>query len=326
MNGDYRLLIRRTGGPEVIEQEAVAQLSPGPGEVVVRHGAIGVNFIDTYHRGGLYLLALPSGLGSEAAGTIEAIGPDVTGFAAGDRVAYVGGPLGAYSTVRSIAAEFLTKLPDSIDDRTAAAIMLKGLTVDMLVGACARVEAGQTILVHAAAGGVGSLLVPWLKAVGAVVIAHAGSDAKAAQAKAAGADHALSCAFDQLADRVRDHNGGKGVDVVFDGVGRASWDASLSALRPRGLLVSYGNASGAVPAIEPLVLSRAGSLFLTRPTLFHYIATPDERQAAAQRLFDRIADGTLPIRIGQSLPLRDAAEAHRMLESRQTTGSTILLP
>jgi NADPH:quinone reductase len=326
MTADYRLLFRQTGGPEVIEREPVAQLAPGPNEVLLRHHAIGVNFIDTYQRSGLYPVALPSGLGSEAVGTVEAIGTEVAGLAVGDRVAYVGGPLGAYSTIRTIAADLLIKLPDAVDDQTAAAIMLKGLTADMLVGACAKVQRGQTVLVHAAAGGVGSLLVPWLKAIGAQVIAHAGSEAKATQAKASGADHVSWCSFDTLAENVRDHTGGQGVDVVLDGVGRASWDASLKSLRPRGLMVSYGNASGPVPAFEPLLLSRAGSLFLTRPTLFHYISTPDERDAAADRLFAMIASGGVKATVGQTFPLADAAEAHRALADRRTTGSTVLLP
>jgi NADPH2:quinone reductase len=326
MSGDYRLVIRRAGGPEAIEREAVGPLRPAAGEAVVRHSAIGLNFIDTYHRSGLYPLDLPSGLGSEAAGIVEAIGDGVTGLEIGDRVAYAGGPLGAYATVRTIPAEILTRLPDTIDDRTAAAVLLKGLTADMLVGACARIAPGQSVLVHAAAGGVGALLVPWLKAIGATVIAHAGSEEKAARARAAGADHALSCPFDALAAAVRQATGGTGVDVVLDGVGKASWDASLASLRPRGLMVSFGNASGAVPPVEPLALSRGGSLFLTRPTLFHYLATPAERAAATRRLFALIEAGTLPVEIGQTFALAEAAEAHRALESRNTTGSTVLLP
>jgi NADPH:quinone reductase len=228
--------------------------------------------------------------------------------------------------VRSVPANILVHLPDAMTDETAAAIMLKGLTADMLVGACARIEAGQTVLVHAAAGGVGTLLVPWLKTLGAIVIAHAGSPEKAAKAKAAGADHALSCGFDMLADAVKDHTSGAGVDVVLDGVGKDSWNASLASLRPRGLMVSYGNASGPVPPIAPLDLSRGGSLFLTRPTLFHYIATPQERSAAATRLFDLIASGKLTVEIGQTFPLDQAAEAHRAIASRKTTGSTVLIP
>lgn len=323
---DYRLIFRRTGGPEVIEREDIEIRSPGPGEISVRHRAVGLNFIDTYQRSGLYEVPLPSGMGSEAAGIVEAVGEAVTDLAVGDRVAYPAGPIGAYATVRTIPAASLIKLPDAIDDRTAAAVMLKGMTVDMLVGPCAKVQPGQWVLVHAAAGGVGSLLVPWLKAIGARVIAHTGSEEKAARAKALGADHALSCAFEVLPEQVKALTGGRGVEVALDSVGKASWEASLQSMAPRGLVVSYGNASGPVPAFQPLVLSRGGSLFLTRPTLFHYIADREERDASAARLFAMIESGKVPVEIGQTFPLADAAEAHRALEARATTGSTILLP
>jgi NADPH2:quinone reductase len=323
---DYRILFRRTGGPDVLEREPIDAPQPGAGEAVVRHEAIGLNFIDTYQRSGLYPVSLPSGLGSEASGVVEAIGEGVTNVRVGDRVAYAGGPLGAYTTVRSMPADLLVPLPEAVDARTAAAAMLKGLTADMLVGACGKVQPGQTVLVHSASGGVGSILVPWLKAIGATVIAHSGSAEKAERAKVLGADHSLSCPFVDLAEAVRGRTDGHGVDTVFDGVGKASWDASLGSLAQRGLMVTYGNASGAVPAIEPLVLGRAGSLFLTRPTLFHYIAAPAERAAAAARLFAMIGSGKVAIAIGQTFPLADAAEAHRALEQRRTTGSTILLP
>lgn len=326
MSHDYALIFPRTGGPEVIERQRIDPASPDPGEALVRHRAIGLNFIDTYQRSGLYEVPLPSGLGSEAAGVVEAIGAGVTEVAVGDRVAYAGAPLGAYATVRTIPAEVLVKLPDAIDDHTAAAAMLKGMTADMLVGPCARVQPGQWVLVHSAAGGVGSLLVPWLKAIGARVIAHAGSEQKAAHAAALGADHALSCPFNELAALVRELTFGPGVDVVLDGVGKASWDASLQSLATRGLMVSYGNASGAVPPFAPLALSRGGSLFLTRPTLFHYIATRAERAASAARLFAMIESGKVPVEIGQTFALADAADAHRALEARATTGSTVLIP
>jgi NADPH:quinone reductase len=326
MTDDYRLLIRATGGPEVIERESIEVPDPGEGEIRVRHGAIGLNFIDTYHRIGLYPIDLPSGLGREAAGVVEAVGPGVDGIRPGDRIGYADGPSGSYATVRLLPAHLAIRLPGDVDDRTAAAALLKGLTADMLVGPCGRVHGGQTILVHAAAGGVGSLLVPWLKAVGAVVIAHAGSDEKAAKARAAGADHALSCPFDVLPDAVRDITGGRGVDTVMDGVGKASWAASLASLRPRGLMISYGNASGAVPPFDPLTLTRGGSLFVTRPTLSHYLATPEERAAASERLFAMLASGTVAVEIGQTFALSDASDAHRALEARKTTGSTILLP
>lgn len=321
-----RVILRETGGPEVLALETVSLPAPGAGEALVRHEAIGVNFIDTYQRSGLYPITLPGGLGSEAAGVVEAIGPGVTEVAAGDRVAYAGAPLGAYASARLIPADRLVRLPDSIDPSTAAAAMLKGMTVDMLVGACGQVEAGQTILVHAAAGGVGSLAVGWLKALGARVIAHAGTAEKAARAKALGADEALSCSLEALAGEVRRLTDGRGAELVLDGVGKASWSASLASTARRGLIVSYGNASGAVPPIEPIALARAGSLFLTRPTLFDYIDTRAALEASAARLFAMLEKGALAVDIGQSFALDHAADAHRALESRATTGSTILLP
>jgi NADPH2:quinone reductase len=325
MDTPYRLIIRRTGGPEVIEREALGPLVPGPDEVLVRHEAIGLNYIDTYHRSGLYPLSLPSGLGSESAGVVEAAG-EKSGFRQGDRVASAVGSPGAYATHRLIAADRLVRLPDGIDAETAAAVMLKGCTVEMLVERCARVQAGDWVLVHAAAGGVGSILVPWLKAIGASVIAHAGSAEKAAIAADLGAAHALSCPFDQLSEKVRELTGGAGVRTVFDGVGAASWAASLASLGRRGLMVTYGNASGPVPPFSPLELARGGSLFLTRPTLFDYVASREELQASAARLFEMIGSGAVPVRIGARFPLADAADAHRALEARATTGSTLLIP
>lgn len=326
MSGDYRAVIRALGGPEVIEFEPVTPPEPRPGEALIRHRAIGLNFIDTYHRSGLYPLKLPSGLGLEAAGVVEAIGDDVTEVRPGDRVAYIGSTPGAYSTVGCMPAARLVPLPDSISDETAAAAMVTGLTAWMLVEACAKVAADQTALVHAAAGGVGSLLVQWLKAVGAVVIAHAGSPAKAERARQLGADHALHVPFDQLADEVRELTGARGVDVVFDGVGAASWQASLRSTAPRGLIASYGNASGPVPPVSLLDLTQAGSLFVTRPTVFHYIAEPAELGHAARRLFAMLASGDVKVEIGQRFPLRRAADAHRALEARETIGSTVLMP
>ena len=326
MSTDYAIRFARVGGPEVLAREDVVLAEPGPGEVRVRHSAIGLNFIDAYQRSGLYEVPLPSGVGSEAAGVVEAIGPGVEHLKVGDRVAYASGPLGAYASARIMPAATLLRLPDGIGDRTAAAVMLKGLTVDMLVGPCAKVLPGQWVLVHSAAGGVGSLLVPWLKAIGASVVAHAGSDAKAERALSLGADHALSCGWDALPAQVRGLTGGRGVDVVFDGVGCASWTASLDSLAQRGLMVSFGNASGAVPPFSPLELSRRGSLFLTRPTLFSYIATRVELEASAARLFAMIERGTLPVEIGREFRLEDAADAHRALEARHTVGSTVLIP
>jgi NADPH:quinone reductase len=326
MSAAWRIVFRRTGGPEVLEREAMALPEPGPGEARIRHGAIGVNFIDTYHRSGLYPLDLPSGLGVEAAGTVEAVGAGVTAVRPGQRVAYLPRKPTTYATHGIAEAATLLPLPDDIDDATAAAVLLKGVTAWMLVERCAKVQRGQTVLVHAAAGGVGSLLVPWLKAVGAIVIAHAGSPEKAAKAKALGADQALSCPFDALAHEVREHSAGHGADVVLDGVGAASWLASLGSLARRGLLVSYGNASGPVPPFSPLDLLRAGSAFVTRPTMYDYLDTAHARGEAARRLFRLLEAGTLQVDIGQRFPLAEAEQAHRALEGRQTTGSTVLIP
>jgi NADPH:quinone reductase len=320
----HRLFIRATGGPEAIEREPLGPLEPSAGEALVRHEAIGLNYIDTYHRSGLYPLKLPSGLGSEAAGVVEAAG-EGSGFSGGERVAYALAPPGAYATHRLIAADRLVRLPDDIGAETAAAIMLKGCTAEMLIERCAKVQAGEWVLVHAAAGGVGSILVPWLKAAGARVIAHAGSAGKAAMAAELGADHALCCAFEELAAKARAIVPG-GVRTVLDGVGAASWAASLASLAKRGLMVSYGNASGPVPPFSVLELARGGSLFLTRPTLADYVATSEELQASAARVFEMVRSGAVPVRIGARFPLADAADAHRALEARATTGSTLLIP
>ena len=323
MSEPYRLIFRKTGGPEVIEREPLGPLLPGPGEVRMRHEAIGLNYIDTYHRSGLYALPLPSGLGSEAAGVVEAAGEGAA-FSEGERVAYALGTPGAYATHRLIAADRLVRLPEDASAETAAATLLKGCTAEFLIERCARVREGEWVLVHAAAGGVGSILVPWLKAIGARVVAHAGSAGKAGIAAELGADHVLSCSFEALAGEVRALTGG--VHHVLDGVGAASWAASLTSLRRRGLMVSFGNASGPVPPVSPLDLSRAGSLFLTRPTLMDYAAEPGELQASAERLFEMLRSGAVPVRIGARFPLSQAAEAHRAIEARATTGSTLLIP
>jgi len=322
----YAYVLRETGGPETLSADHIDVPKPGPGEVLVRHEAVGLNFIDTYHRSGLYKLPLPSGLGSEAAGIAEAIGEGVTGFREGDRVGYFTGPLGAYATHRTIDSDRLVKLPDAIGAEQAAAAMLKGCTAEYLVERCARVQPGEAVLVHAAAGGVGSILVPWLKHAGAIVIAHAGDSRKAAAAKALGADHALCCPMEELAAEVRALTAGKGVPIVLDGVGAASWAASLAAVARRGLIVTYGNASGPVPPFTPLDLLAAGSIFVTRPTLGDYCGTAEEMRAAAARLFELIEKGVLEIKIGATFPLLKAADAHRAIESRSTTGSTVLLP
>jgi NADPH2:quinone reductase len=322
----FAIRFRQTGGPEVLEVEPLAIGEPGRGEVVVRQEAIGLNFIDTYFRTGLYPVELPGGLGNEAAGVVEAVGEGAEGFTSGDRVGYFTGPVGAYATHRVIEADRLVRLPDGISSEQAAAAMLKGCTAEYLIERCARVQPGQAVLVHAAAGGVGSIAVQWLKAIGATVIAHSGSAEKAAVAIEAGADLSLDCRLDELAAKVREATNGDGVAVVLDGVGTASWEASLASVARRGLVVSYGNASGPVPPFTPLDLMRRGSLFVTRPTLFDYCATPEAMRASAARLFEMMLAGKVKVRIGKRFALADAAEAHRALEGRQTMGSTVLVP
>jgi NADPH:quinone reductase len=326
MSDPWRIIFRTTGGPEVLERETFDPGFPGPGQVRVKVSASGVNFIDTYHRAGLYPLPLPSGLGTEFAGVVDAVGPDVRGFSPGQHVAARIKRPGSYATHVILSADELVRVPAGISDEVAAAVTLKGLTAWMLLEKCRKLEPGQIVLVHSAAGGVGSLLVPWAKAMGGIVIAHAGSAEKADRARTAGADHILSCSFDDLAAKVRELTGGHGADLVLDGVGAASWASSLGATARRGLIVSYGNASGPVPPVAPLELSRAGSVFLTRPTMFDYTRTPEELAEGCSRLFGLITDGTLSVEIGQRYPLADVAEAHRALESRKTVGSTILIP
>lgn len=317
--------IERTGGPEVIGWVDMDLPAPGPGQVRMRNTAVGLNFIDTYHRSGLYPVPLPSGLGGEAAGVVEAVGEGVD-FAVGDRVATFGPALGAYATEWNVRAESLFKLPDDISDETAAAALLKGGTVEFLVERCARVRPGMAVLVHAAAGGVGQIAVRWLKAIGAQVIATVGTEAKAALARDAGADHVLLSRTDDVAARVREITGGMGVDVVLDGVGKATWRASLASAKRRGLIVSFGNASGPVEGVNLGELARAGSLFVTRPTMFDYYVTPEERAAGSGRLFEMLRSGAVRADINQRFALEDAAEAHRALEAGETTGSTILVP
>lgn len=326
MSAAQAIRFDHVGGPGVLRLVDVDVGDPGDGEIELRHTAIGVNFIDTYHRSGLYPVALPSGIGSEAAGVVEAIGAGVLDVAVGDRVAYAGGPVGAYATRRVIAADRVVVIPGLVSDEVAAAAMLKGCTTEYLVERCAKVEAGQDVVVHAAAGGVGLLLVQWLRHAGARVIATVGSEAKAALALEAGADDVILYRQDDVAAAVCDLTGGAGVDVVFDGVGHDSWASSLGSLKRRGLLVSYGNASGAVTGVDLGILARNGSLFVTRPSMVDYYVTRDEILAGTGKLFDLIVDGTLDVTIGQRLPLAEAAEAHRSLEARETTGSTILLP
>jgi NADPH2:quinone reductase len=319
--------IARQGGPEVIEWVDVDLPPPGPGEVRMRNHAIGLNFIDTYHRSGLYPVKLPSGLGVEAAGVIEAVGEGVTGFVAGQRVCTFGLMLGAYSEARNIPAAALFATPDGISDEVAAAALLKACTTEFLVERCARVEAGWPVLVHAAAGGVGLLLVQWLKHVGARVLGTVSTAEKAELALRAGADEVLvTSAGVDVAAAARAFSGGKGVRVVFDGIGNDTWEISLTSLAPRGLMVSYGNASGGVTGVELAQLSNKGSLFVTRPGLFHYYADRDERKAGAERVFDMLESGAISVSIHQRYALQHAAQAHVDLQARKTSGSTLLLP
>lgn len=315
-----------TGGPDAIAWTTVDLPAPAADEVMVEHTAVGLNMIDTYHRRGIYPVALPSGLGVEAAGRVVAVGEGVAGLAVGDRVASFGPDLGAYATARIYKAANLFKLPDAICDEVAAAAILKACTVEFLVERCARVQAGMPVLVHAAAGGVGLLLVQWLKHVGATVIGTVSTEAKAEAARAAGADHIINYAVDPVATKVRELTGGGGVRVTFDGVGMDTWEASLDSTGKRGLIVNYGNASAPVSGISLGVLAQKGSLFNTRPMLYHYYDDPAERAAGAARVWELIANGTLDVTIGQTYALADVAQAHRDLEARKTTGSTVLLP
>jgi NADPH2:quinone reductase len=319
------VIIERTGGPEVLTVRNIELPAPGQGQARVRHTAIGVNFIDTYHRSGLYKLPLPAVLGMEAAGIVEEIGPGVD-LEVGARVGYSQGGTGAYADARLVAAERLVPLPDSVTDEIAAAVLLKGMTAEYLVRRTFPVSSGNTVLLHAAAGGVGLLACQWLKALGARVIGVVGSDEKAALARANGCAEVLMSGRDDIAVRVRELTGGHGVPVVYDAVGKATFQASLDSLAPRGLFVSFGNASGKPEPFDPLVLSQKGSLFFTRPTLADYVRTRAELLDSAAALFGVIERGEVRPLIGQRFALADAAEAHRALEARRTTGSTVLIP
>jgi NADPH2:quinone reductase len=318
--------IEAHGGPDVIHVEDVETPAPATGEIRVKNAACGVNFIDTYHRTGLYKIALPSGLGQEGAGVVDAIGDGVTRFKAGDRVAYCSGPIGAYSEQHVVREDRAMLLPQAISFDVAAACLLKGMTARYLLRKTFRVERGHTIVVHAAAGGVGQILVQWASHLGATVIATAGNDAKAAIAQSLGADHVLVTGRDDVAKRVREITGGAGAHVVYDGVGKDTFEASLNALRLLGTLAVFGNASGAVPPVDPLVLMQKGSLFLTRPTLGHYIATREQLDETAADLFEVIEKGAVKIAQPTRYELADAAQAHRDLEARSTTGSLVLIP
>lgn len=315
-----------TGGPEVLEVVDLPLPVAGPGQVLVRQQAIGINFIDTYHRSGLYPVKLPSRIGMEGAGVVEAVGDGVTRFKAGDLIAYASGPLGAYAEFHAVVAERAVHLPDGVDAATGAAAMLKGMTAEFLLRRCYPVKAGETILVHAAAGGVGSILVQWAKHLGATVIATAGSQDKADRAKSLGADHVILYRDQDVAAEVRKITGGQGVSVAYDSVGAATFEGTLGSLARRGLFVSFGNASGPVPPFAPARLAQAGSLFFTRPTMGDYQVTTAELDESAAALFAVIKSGAVKIDIGQTFPLAQARQAHEALEGRTTIGASLLIP
>ncbi|WP_119460542.1 quinone oxidoreductase family protein [Rhodospirillaceae bacterium SYSU D60014] len=323
----HAIRFHETGGPDVLRWEPVEVGAPAADQIRLRQTAVGLNYIDTYHRTGLYPVPkLPSGIGLEGAGVVEAVGEDVKDLKPGDRIAYASAPLGSYAESRLMPAGRVVKLPDGISDQTAAAMMLQGLTVQYLLRRTRRLQAGETILVHAAAGGVGLILCQWAKHLGATVIGTVGSEEKAAIAREHGCDHPILYRSENFVDRVRDLTGGAGVPVVYDGVGKDTFMPSLDCLAPLGLMVSFGNASGSVPPFDLGILSAKGSLFLTRPTLVTYTAKREDLVASANDLFDVVDRGAVKITVNQTYPLRDAAQAHRDLEARKTIGSTILLP
>jgi NADPH2:quinone reductase len=321
----HAIRIHEHGGPDKLRWEQVEIGAPGAGQVRVRNTAIGLNFVDTYQRSGLYPTQLPFTLGSEGAGVVEAVGPQVKELKAGDRVAYAG-PIGAYAEVVLRPADRLVKIPAGVDDKTAAAMMLKGMTTQYLIRTTYRVKKGDTILMHAAAGGVGLILCQWAKHLGATVIGTVGSDDKVEPAKKAGCKHVIVTSREKFFDRVKEITKGKGVPVVYDGVGKDTFMDSLDCLQPLGLMVSFGNASGAVPPFNPGILSAKGSLFLTRPTLATYTAKREDLVKSAQELFAVVKSKKVKITINQTYPLREAAQAHADLESRKTTGQTVLIP
>jgi NADPH2:quinone reductase len=323
---NHAIRIHAVGGPEVLSWEEVAVGDPGPGEARVRHTAIGVNYLDTYHRSGLYKLPLPSGLGNEAAGVVEAVGTGVDWVKPGDRVAYGTGPLGAYSERRVMPADRLVKIPDGVSDRVAATLMLKGLTVQYLFRQTYPLKAGDTILFHAAAGGVGLIACQWARALGVTMIGTVGSDEKAALARANGCAHTIVYTRENFVDRVKELTGGAGVPVVYDSVGKDTFPASLDCLSPRGMFVSFGNSSGAVPPFDILLLSQKGSLYATRPTLFTHAAKREAMTAMADEVFGLVRAGKIVSEPRQTFALKDAAGAHIALAARGTVGATVLLP
>lgn len=318
--------VYKAGGPEVLTWEDVTLDKPGAGQILVRHGAVGLNYIDVYHRTGLYPITYPSGIGMEGAGTVEAVGPSVTDLKPGDRVAYASAPLGAYAEARLMPADKVVRVPDSISDRDAAAMMLQGMTVEYLVRRTYPVKRGDTVVIHAAAGGIGLIFCQWAKHLGATVIGTVSSDEKAKLAKAHGCDHTIIYTREDFAKRVREITSGAGVPVVYDSIGKDTFEGSLDCLLPRGLMVSFGNASGPVPPFSPAVLGAKGSLYLTRPSLVAYTAARSDLLESAKALFDVVTSGAVKIAVNQTYPLKDAAQAHRDLEARKTTGSTVLIP
>ena len=319
----HAILVRQPGGPEQLGWEEVDVGDPGPGQVRLRQTAVGLNFIDVYHRSGLYPQPGPFVPGVEGAGIVESVGPEVDALKAGDRVAYAG-PIGGYAKIRLIAADRLVKLPDDISDEQAAAMMLQGMTVDMLIRSVWPLHSGDTILIHAAAGGVGLIMCQWAAALGATVIGAVSSEEKAELARAHGCHHAIIYSQQDFVTEVDRLTGGKKLPVVYDSVGRDTFAGSLDCLQKRGLMVSFGQASGPIEPFSPLLLAQKGSLYLTRPTLFDYISTREELERSAASLFDAVRTGKLKVDIGQRFPLSEAAEAHRALEARKTVGSTIL--
>ncbi|MET3119350.1 NADPH2:quinone reductase [Undibacterium sp. GrIS 1.8] len=320
------IIIQQTGGPEVMEYVDVTLGQPGPGEALVRHAACGLNYIDVYFRTGLYPQVLPAGLGMEAAGVVEAVGADVTYVKVGDRVAYAGRPNGAYAEARIMPADNLVRLPDNISFETAAAMMLQGLTVEYLFNRTFPLKGGETILFHAAAGGVGLIACQWARAIGVTMIGTVGSDEKAELAKAHGCTHVINYNKENFVERVKEITGGKGVPVVYDSIGKDTFIGSLNCLSPLGMMVSFGSASGPVPEFGLNELASRGSLFITRPSLMSHAAKRDDLEQMAARLFAMVEGGKIKIDVHQRYALSEVAQAHRDLEARKTTGSTILIP
>ena len=322
----HAIRIEKTGGPEQMKWVEIDLPAPAKGEVQLKNLACGLNYIDTYHRTGLYPVPLPTGLGLEACGVVEAVGEGVTTLKAGDRVAHGTGPVGAYAERRNYPADRLIKVPDAIDDKVAAAMMLQGMTVEYLIHRTYPVKAGEWVLLHAAAGGVGSIASQWLNKLGAQVIGTAGSPEKLALAKEQGCHHVINYRTEDWVKRVKEITGGQGVSVVYDGVGKDVFMQSLDCLRPRGYMVQFGNASGPVPDISPLLLSQKGSLFLTRPTLNSYTTSRADLELSAGRVIEAVTKDWIKIKASHTYPLKDAAQAHRDLEARKTTGSVVLIP